>query len=87
MGRHSKAWHRRHALQIAAQLPEDHDDALAVVSLVQELVDGFLAPGEPAEPGDSAGQRGRGVVLVMPDPSSAPRSLASANGSPSVLPR
>lgn len=85
MGRHSKAWHRRHALQIAAQLPEDHDDALAVVSLVQELVNGFLVPGEPAKPGEGAGQRG--VVLVMPDPSSAPRSLASANGSPSVLPR
>jgi hypothetical protein len=39
-------WHRRHALMIAAQLPEDHNDALAVLCAAVDLVQGFLA-GEP----------------------------------------
>ena len=43
----AEAWHRRHAIQIAAALPEQIDDALVVLALAQELVSGFLA-GTPA---------------------------------------
>ena len=35
-------WRRRHAIQIAAQLPEDSKDALRVLELARELVEGFL---------------------------------------------
>jgi len=30
---HEKGWHRRHAIQIAAQLPEDPKDAMVVLQL------------------------------------------------------
>ena len=36
-------WKRRLAIQIAAQLPEDTVEALAVLSLVQVLVTKFLS--------------------------------------------
>jgi hypothetical protein len=42
-------WHRRHALMIASQLPEDHNDALAVLCAAIDLVQGFLA-GEQDKP-------------------------------------
>jgi hypothetical protein len=45
----SDSWRRRHALQIVAQLPENHDDAIAVLELAKELVNGFLA-GEDEQP-------------------------------------
>lgn len=35
-------WHRRHAIQIAAQLPENPDDAILVLELTKELVETFL---------------------------------------------
>ncbi len=38
------AWRRRHAVQIAAQLPDNREDALAILELVKELVEGFLYP-------------------------------------------
>lgn len=37
-------WHRRHAIQLAAQLPENPEDALLVLDLVRALVEGFLKP-------------------------------------------
>jgi hypothetical protein len=36
-------WHRRHAIQIAAQLPDTKDDCLIVLRLATELVERFLA--------------------------------------------
>lgn len=36
------AWHRRHALNIAGQLPENVADARLVLQAVEELVEGFL---------------------------------------------
>ena len=36
-------WHRRHAIQLASQLPEGTEDALAVLRLAAELVTGFLS--------------------------------------------
>jgi hypothetical protein len=35
-------WHRRHAMQIAMQLPEDIQDALLVLEAAIVLVGGFL---------------------------------------------
>lgn len=35
-------WHRRQAIQLAAQLPEDAKDALIVLELTKELVEVFL---------------------------------------------
>ena len=37
-----EAWLRRQAVQIAAQLPEDPDDAIAVLELTKTLVETFL---------------------------------------------
>lgn len=36
-------WRRRHAIQIAAQLPESIDDALIVLEFTREIVESFLA--------------------------------------------
>lgn len=36
-------WKRRLALEIASQLPERREDALAVLLLAQEVVDRFLS--------------------------------------------
>lgn len=35
-------WHRRHAIQIAAQLPEDTEDALMVLDCARVIVKRFL---------------------------------------------
>jgi hypothetical protein len=42
-------WRRRQAVQLAAQLPEDPQDALAVLAHVKFLVETFLAPREREE--------------------------------------
>ena len=42
-------WHRRHAVMLASQLPENPEDALAVLRLATELVTDFLADPEPAQ--------------------------------------
>lgn len=35
-------WHRRLAIQIAAQLPDEPDDALEVLAYAEELVERFI---------------------------------------------
>lgn len=71
---------RRHAIQIVAQLPEATADAIGVLELARELVEGFLAeksqPRLRAVPAD--------VVSFSPAASSSALSLP---GSPSSLPR
>lgn len=37
------AWHRRQAMMLAAQLPENNTDARLVVEAIRELMDTFLA--------------------------------------------
>jgi len=39
-------WHRRQAIVLASQLPDNTADALMVVEALKELVDGFLAANE-----------------------------------------
>lgn len=44
------AWHKRHALAIAGQLPENVADARLVLQAVQELMDNFIGrDGEAAQ--------------------------------------
>lgn len=38
------AWLRRHAIQMAAQLPEDPADARRVLDLMRDLLEKFIAP-------------------------------------------
>jgi hypothetical protein len=59
----AEAWHRRHAIQIAAALPEDAEDALTVLELAKQLVERFLAP--PQRPEPPSGARERGVVALV----------------------
>lgn len=40
-------WHRRHAIMLASQLPEDRADAELVLQAVQELMETFLKPQTP----------------------------------------
>jgi hypothetical protein len=42
-------WHRRHAVQLAAQLPENGEDALIVLRAATRLVTGYLAEPEPTQ--------------------------------------
>ena len=59
----AEAWHRRHAIQIAAALPETGEDALIVLELARELVESFLyAPQRPEPP---RRERVRGVVVSL----------------------
>ena len=37
-----ESWHRRHAIQLAAQLPDGIEDARTIVRLVEELISRFL---------------------------------------------
>jgi hypothetical protein len=41
------SWHRRHAVQVAASLPNDIEDALVVLRLATQAVTDFLAVDEP----------------------------------------
>jgi hypothetical protein len=57
-----EAWHKRQAIQIAAALPETREDALMVLDLARELVEGFLyGPQRPEMPLE----RDRGVVVSL----------------------
>jgi hypothetical protein len=55
-------WHRRQALTLASQLPDNSDDALAVLECVREIVVTFLQVDMP-EP-----EKAPVVTLVRPRP-------------------
>lgn len=47
-------WHRRHAIMLAGQLPDNTDDALIVIQAMKDLVESYLmavpdAAGAPAD--------------------------------------
>jgi hypothetical protein len=71
----AEAWHRRHAIQIAAALPETREDALIVLEMARVLVEGYLFAPQPPEP--PLGRRERGVVVSL---SSATNGAANAPG-------
>lgn len=81
MSNHDEKWHRRHAIQLAAQLPEHPEDALAVLRYATELVEQFLAPSYPQE------AQGRPVVAFRRTGASSPRERAISSVSPSALPK
>jgi hypothetical protein len=39
-----EAWHRRHAIVLASQLPDNVEDARLVLEATCEIVESFLAP-------------------------------------------
>jgi hypothetical protein len=47
----SDNWHRRHAIQLACQLPDDASDARAILREVQNLVDTWLHVDREPPPG------------------------------------
>lgn len=55
-------WHRRHAIQILAALPETREDALAVLELARGLVESFLYPIQRLE---TPLERERGTVVSL----------------------
>lgn len=60
MPEQEEAWHRRHAIQIAAQLPEEPKDAILVLEATRRLVDEWLSP-QRAPRGEC-----EAVVVVLP---------------------
>lgn len=42
-------WHRRHAMTMAGQLPDNLDDARLVLQAITELLETFMAKGEQDE--------------------------------------
>jgi hypothetical protein len=46
----SESWHKRHALLLASQLPDNASDANAIIRELQDLVDTWLHPAAIAEP-------------------------------------
>lgn len=67
---HSEVWHRRHAMQIVMQLPENAADALLVLQEAHRLVCEFIGEDQALE---RAGDRGdlEGNVLPFAAPSKA----------------
>lgn len=70
--------HRRTALQLASQLPEGREDALAVIEHLRQLVDIFVAP-----PYRDRGPLDGAVVPL----GASPMRRASSKGKPSALPK
>jgi hypothetical protein len=60
----NRTMHRRHALMLASQLPEDQSDALAVLQCTRDLVTNFLQADMP-EPVKAPAPV---VTLVRPRP-------------------
>lgn len=60
-----ETWHRKHAIQIAAALPETHEDAMLVLDLAREIVEKFLFGDQAAPPVPVALERERGSVLSL----------------------
>lgn len=70
---------RRQAIQLAAQLPEDGDEAERVIAYLKEILEGFLGHHQP-EPQPLA-------RFVVVDGGNSPSLRAKSTDSPSVLPR
>lgn len=81
----SDSQYRRQALQLATQLPEGRDAALAVIEYLRQLVDNFVEP-LPPDTGDQGGD----LVLLRSNSAAdgtSPRRRAKSSGSPSGLPK
>ena len=50
MKEEEQAWHRRHAVHIVNELPEDPQDALIVLQFAREFVERFLVSAQASAP-------------------------------------
>ena len=46
-----KSWHKRHAMQLAVQLPDDEEDVRLVLKCLEELTDTYLYAPDKSEEG------------------------------------
>ena len=75
---------KANALQLAAQLPEDHDDAILVLGYLTELVEW----GTGRDLSTALVKPQRGALVRFPGvEGNSPRRLANTSGSPSALPK
>jgi hypothetical protein len=84
MGAEPDNWQRRQALQIASQLPDDPEQAWAVLDVVEELIAFLFGPRPPA-PGPPGG--GDQAVVRFPGGPTSPKRRASETDNPSGLPK
>lgn len=78
-----QGWHRRQALQIASQLPDNPDDAWAILEIVGDLVRFFAGPDpKPPDGGDDDH-----AVLRFPGGPSSPRRWAKSTERPPGRPK
>lgn len=59
----NSGWQRRHAIHIVSELPEDPQDALAVLRLAVEVVERFLIPQDRPAPALSLVAASRSLSL------------------------
>lgn len=57
-----EAWHKKHAIQTVASLPENTDDAIIVLDLAMKLVKEFLVSDQPLR---EDLDRDRGMVISL----------------------
>jgi hypothetical protein len=80
-GTQGSAWHWRQAMQLAAQVPPDEDDAWRVLECVREILKLSFAEAAPELPlGDQ-------VLRFPAGASNRPSRRARSSGSPSGLPK
>lgn len=58
-------WHRRHAVQVVAALPEETEDALKVLDLARQLVESFLSEDQRLPALERDGERRLGAVVSL----------------------
>jgi len=75
---------KANALQLAAQLPEDHDEAILVLGYLTELVEWGTGRDLSTTPIKA---QGRPLVRLVVPEGNSPRRLANSSGSPSGLPK
>jgi hypothetical protein len=63
----TQPWHRRHAIHIASELPDDPEDAIMVLKLAMEVVETFLRE-KPSKPlaGERATTQGAAMSELTP---------------------
>lgn len=66
-------WLRRHAVQIAAQLPEGPADALAVLEYARIIVESFLNPQSQVPDLKSVGSSPRRFAISIVKPDESPK--------------